>query len=158
MKTYEKKNLGRLILNLSLPLLYGAASALINMGSFDAYEQLNQPHFSPPSWVFPIVWTILYILMGISAYIVSDKGTEFPKRPLTVYIIQLVMNFIWPLLFFTFKAYFLSFIWLAVLSAIVIVMAVIFCRINKTAGLLQIPYIIWTIYAIYLNLGVYLLN
>ena len=158
MKTYDKQNLGRLAVNIAVPLLVGAATALINKNGFDSYERLNQPPLSPPSWLFPIVWSILYILMGISSYLVSQKGTQFPKRALTIYIIQLVMNFIWPILFFTFPAYLLSFIWLAVLLAMVIVMAVIFCRINKTAGLLQIPYIIWSIFALYLNIGVYLLN
>lgn len=158
MKTYDKQNLGRLAVNIAVPLLVGAATALINKNGFDSYERLNQPPLSPPSWLFPIVWSILYILMGISSYLVSQKGTQFPKRALTIYIIQLVMNFIWPILFFTFHAYLLSFIWLAVLLAMVIVMAVIFCRINKTAGLLQIPYIIWSIFALYLNIGVYLLN
>ena len=158
MKTYDKQNLGRLAVNIAVPLLVGAATALINKNGFDSYERLNQPPLSPPSWLFPIVWSILYILMGISSYLISQKGTQFPKRAMTIYIIQLVMNFIWPILFFTFHAYLLSFIWLAVLLAMVIVMAVIFCRINKTAGLLQIPYIIWSIFALYLNIGVYLLN
>ena len=158
MNKYDKQNIGRLILNIALPLCVGGATALINRNGFDEYAQLKLPPLSPPSWIFPVVWSILYVLMGISTYLVSNKGTDFPKRPLTIYVVQLAMNFLWPVLFCTFKAYLLSFIWLVVLTALVIVMAVIFCRINKKAGLLQLPYILWSVFALYLNLGVYLLN
>ena len=113
---------------------------------------------SPPDWLFPVVWTFLYIIMGISSYLVYEKDKSEAKQPLAVYAIQLAMNFMWPIFFFLLNAYLFSFIWLIVLWSLAITMAVMFYRVSKLAGLLWIPYILWLTFAAYLNLSVFLLN
>jgi benzodiazapine receptor len=147
-----------LIISIAIPLIVGGISSLITQNGFKNYAQIDKPALSPPSWIFPVVWTILYILMGISAYLIYEKDKSEAKRPLTLYAIQLVMNFMWPVFFFSFHAYLFSFIWLIIMWAIVIAMTVLFYRTDKLAGLLQIPYIIWLTFAAYLNLSVFLIN
>ena len=155
-----KINLKQLLLNLVIPLAVGGLSAFLTMGNMDILEELNTPMLTPPKIVFPIVWTILFLLMGISSYLVSQSNVLDADKTsaLMVYGLQLVVNFIWPLLFFNGQKFFGAFICLIVLLALVIVMTVKFYKINKPAGLLQIPYIIWLLFAAYLNLSVYLMN
>ena len=142
----------RLIKSIALPLIIGAVTSLIMM-PFNDYQNLNQPAFVPPSIVFPIVWTILYILMGISAYIISVRNGS-----LKLYYVQLFINALWSIIFFVFKLRFFAFIWIILLIVLVLKMIKDFLSINTTAGLIQIPYLLWLIFAAYLNFGVYLLN
>ncbi len=145
-------NVKSLIKNIALPLVIGIIVGLIMM-PFNDYKDLVQPPFSPPAILFPIVWTILYILMGISAYIISLRGGS-----LSIYFVQLFVNALWSILFFVFKLRLISFIWIILLIILVIKMIKDFLKINSLAGYLQIPYLIWLIFAAYLNLGVYILN
>lgn len=147
-----------LLVNIAIPLLVGGISSLITMDGFRQYKEINQPPLSPPSAVFPVVWTILYILMGISSYLVYEKKDADNKNALTLYAIQLAVNFIWPIFFFGFNAYLFSFIILIVLWIFVLLTIISFYKINKTAALLMTPYLIWLTFAGYLNLGVYILN
>lgn len=147
-----------LLVNIAIPLLVGGISSLITMDGFRQYTEINQPPLSPPSAVFPVVWTILYILMGISSYLVYEKKDADNKNALTLYAIQLAINFIWPIFFFGFNAYLFSFIILIVLWIFVLLTIISFYKINKTAALLMTPYLIWLTFAGYLNLGVYILN
>lgn len=153
-------NLKRLIVSVIIPLAVGGISSLIVGNGFRIYSEssVNQPPFAPPSWLFPLVWTILYILMGISSYLIYEKDISASKQPLAIYAIQLLLNFMWPIFFFSLNAYLLSFIWLIMLWAFTLAMIIAFCKINKIAGLLQIPYLLWLSFALYLNLAVYLIN
>ena len=144
------------IVSILVPVVLGGIVGFIISGSMD-YEELIQPVLSPPSFVFPIVWTILYILMGISYGILKDKMLV-DSRISGIYYIQLFVNLLWPIAFFVLKWRLFAFIWIVVLDILVIIMAVRFYNKNKTAGLLQIPYILWTLFASYLNLFIYLLN
>lgn len=101
-----------------------------------------------PPWIFPIVWTILYILMGISSYLMYTQIKIIPK----IYIIQLIINLLWSFIFFKFKLFILAFIWILFLILLVIIMIKDFLSINKLSGYLQIPYLIWLFIALYLNL------
>ena len=125
-----------------------------------SYGQMYKPLLSPPGWVFPVVWTILYILMGIACYQVwqSDASAARKRRALTLYAVQLAMNALWPLLFFRLSAYLAAFLWLVLLLAVVWMCALTFRYIRKSAGDLLTPYLLWLLFAGYLNLGVYLLN
>ncbi len=155
MKTDWKK----LIINIAIPLGVGALSALISMGSMQSFAQLNQPPLSPPAWLFPVVWSILYILMGISSYLITESGKPARSRTaLAVYGVQLFFNFMWSIIFFNFEAYLFAFIWLIALLVLIIVNAYLFYQIDHRAGLLFIPYIIWVTFAGYLNFGIFLLN
>lgn len=152
-------NFKHLIISVLIPLAVGGISSLTVGSGFEVYsEAVTKPPLSPPDWLFPVAWTILYILMGISSYLVFEKDTSEAKRPLAVYAIQLAMNFMWPIFFFSLNAYLFSFIWLIILWATVIAMTVMFYRVSKLAGLLQIPYILWLTFAAYLNLSVFILN
>ena len=149
-----------LILCLVIPLAVGGLAALITGGGMNEFESLNQPPLSPPGILFPIVWTILYLLMGAASYFVaaSDSPKEITRNAITLYGAQLAFNFLWPILFFGFSAYLLSFVWLVALLILIILTALAFYRINKPAGYLLVPYIIWVTFAGYLNFGVFLLN
>ncbi len=147
-----------LLLNIAIPLAVGGVSSLITKDGFKDYQTVNQPPLSPPAWLFPVVWTILYILMGISSYLIVEKNDTDNKKALTFYAIQLAINFIWPIFFFGFDAYLFSFILLVLLWVFVLLTTINFYKINKTAGIFMIPYLIWLTFAAYLNLGVYLLN
>lgn len=139
-----------------IPVIVGGIVGLIISGSID-YNTLQKPFLSPPSILFPIVWTILYILMGIS-YGILQSNQLVDKKINTIYYLQLAVNALWSIFFFTLKWRLFAFLWIILLDVLVIIMIKKFYDKNKTAGLLQIPYIIWTLFATYLNLGVYLLN
>lgn len=146
-------------LSLALPLAVGGLAALLSGGMGD-FKNMQQPPLSPPGWVFPIVWTILYLLMGYSAYRVysSEKPQAQINRALTLYGIQLALNFIWPIVFFGFHAYLLAFFVLILLWGAIFLTMRAFASLDETASDLLIPYILWVTFAGYLNIGVYFLN
>lgn len=147
-----------LIISLLIPLAVGGLSALLTMQSMEIYGNLNQPPLSPPGFLFPIVWAVLFILMGISSYLIYVSDNQNKKRALTIYAVQLFFNFVWSLIFFNMQAYLFAFIWLVILWLFIIAMIVSFWKISKPAALLQIPYLLWVTFAGYLNLGIFLLN
>ena len=146
------------IISILIPLAVGALAALITRGSMEDYGMLEQPPLSPPGFLFPIVWTILYTLMGISAAIIKLSGNPLSKDALQTYYLQLFVNFLWPILFFNANAFLLSLVWLLLLVYLVIRMILQFKRISPLAAYLQIPYLAWLVFATYLNAGVWLLN
>ena len=153
-------HLRKLVVCIALPLIVGWISSLITQSSMVVFETINKPYLSPPGWVFPVVWTILYILMGISSYIVLTSGQSFYKikTAVSVYLVQLIFNFIWPVIFFNAQNYLLAFVCLLVLWMLILATTVLFCSISKTAGKLMIFYLLWVTFAGYLNYSVYLLN
>lgn len=153
-------HLRKLVVCIALPLIVGWISSLITQGSMEVFETINKPYLSPPGWVFPVVWTILYILMGIASYIVLTSGQSQYKinTALAVYLIQLAFNFVWPIIFFNAQKYLLAFVWLIVLWVLILITTVLFGNISKTAGKLMIPYLLWVTFAGYLNYSIYMLN
>lgn len=147
-----------LVISLLLSLGIGGLSALLTMNSMDIYSELVVPPLSPPSILFPIVWTILFVLMGISAYLIYMSDSPDKKSALTIYAIQLVFNFMWTIIFFNLQMYLFAFIWLLILWLLILVMVIYFYKIDKKAALLQIPYLLWVAFAGYLNFMIYLLN
>ena len=147
-----------LLWNLALPLITGGLAALITQSSMEQFATFRQPPLSPPGWLFPIVWTILYTLMGISSYLVSQSDSPLKNTALRIYGIQLGVNFFWPILFFRLNAFLGAFFWLLLLWILVLVMIVLFYKVKPIAGLLQIPYFLWITFAAYLNLAIYFLN
>ena len=139
-----------------LPIVGGALVGLIISGYMN-YGDMVKPPLSPPSYIFPIVWTILYILMGIS-YFIATKDNENDKELNQIYILQLLVNFFWPIIFFVLKMYFTAFLWIILLLILVIVIIKELLKNNKISGYLQIPYLIWLLFATYLNIGIFLLN
>lgn len=153
----NKINLKRLIISLLIPLGVGTISGLISMPFMD-YGKLIQTQLAPPGWLFPIVWTILYILMGVSFYLILETNNYDKDSSYIVYFLQLLVNGLWSIFFFVFKWRLFSCIWLLLLIVLVIIMIIRFYKVNKVSGLLQIPYLLWCIFALYLNIGIYLLN
>lgn len=149
---------GTYIISVAIALGVGALSGLISGRESDTYEMLVQPPLSPPSWLFPVVWTILYTLMGISAAIIFRSANPNKTNALFVYAAQLAVNFLWPIFFFALDARLLSLIWLIILLFLVVYMVSKFSDISKTAAYMNLPYILWLVFAFYLNLGTYLLN
>ncbi len=150
----------KLLLCLAIPLAVGGLSALVTSGAMEDFAALNQPPLSPPGWLFPVVWTVLFLLMGLASYLVvtSDGHHREINSALTVYGIQLAVNFFWSILFFNMKVYLLAFLWLILLWALIAITLMRFARLRPLAGWLLVPYLLWVTFAGYLNLGIYLLN
>ncbi|MCD8391381.1 MAG: tryptophan-rich sensory protein [Firmicutes bacterium] len=146
-------------ISILIPLLVGGLSALLTYKKTMVYSELNQPPLSPPMPVFGIVWTILFILMGISCGMVYLKRAETDvSAALKVYGFQLVLNFFWTIIFFNMGAYLFAFIWLLLILVFVAVMIAQFYKISRAAAYLQIPYLLWLIFAGYLNIMIFILN
>ncbi len=148
--------LGIYIRSIVLPVLGGAIVGIITSQSID-YNALKQPPLSPPSALFPIVWTILYVLMGVSYGILKSKE-QTDKDVDLIYYGQLIVNYLWSFIFFVFKWRFFAIFWIILLAVFVVIMIARFYRKDKIAGLLQIPYLLWVLFATYLTIGVYFLN
>ena len=139
--------------------LAGAVSSLIAGGNFGAYyEMLAKPPLAPPGWLFPVVWAVLYALLGISAYLVNDTADERRRPSLILYIAQLFANLLWSPVFFGLKSFGGAVAVVAVMLVLVVCMMIAFCRIRRSAALLNIPYLIWTAFAAYLTVGFFILN
>ena len=143
----------KLFIDILIPVAIGGIVGFI-INPYIDYNSLVQPPLSPPSIVFPIVWTILYVLMGISYYLLKNPS----KKEKIIYFVQLGVNALWSVFFFIGKFYLFSFIWIVLLDVLVIFMIGIFYHNNKASAYLQIPYLIWILSATYLNLGIYILN
>ena len=155
---FMKINYKLLTICIIIPLAVGSLSGYISASAMDSFRMLNKPPLSPPAWLFPVVWTLLYILMGIASYIIwqsKGRGRDFALR---VYALQLFFNLFWSYIFFGMQNYLFAFIWLLILWVLVIVTTVLFYRIEKTAGYLLIPYVLWVTFAAYLNFAIYLMN
>ena len=150
----------KLIVCLAIPLAVGGISALVTNREMQDFEALQQPPLSPPGWLFPVVWTILFLLMGLASYLVATShGSEQEiRRALRVYGLQLAVNFLWSVIFFNFKAYLFAFVWLLLLWVLIAITLLRFVRLRPLAGWLLVPYLLWVTFAGYLNLGIYLLN
>ena len=154
-----KKDFKKRLICWAIPLAVGGLATLLS-GGMGNYRVMNQPPLSPPGWVFPIVWTVLYLLMGEASWRILTSGAEPDKirKALIAYGVQLGLNFLWPIVFFGGQMYLTAFLILILLWVAIFITLRRFSAINETAGDLLIPYLLWVTFAGYLNLGVYLLN
>lgn len=145
---------------IAIPLAAGGLAALLTGGGMEEYGSLEQPPLSPPGWLFPVVWSLLYIMMGAASWLVLRSGAPRweLRSALTLYGVQLAVNAVWPLLFFGLGLYLISLLWLVLLALLVLVTLLRFARLSSAAAWLLVPYLLWTLFAAYLNFGVYLLN
>ena len=153
-----KIQLKPLVVSLLISLGVGGIASILTSGSYSIYENLSKPPLSPPGLIFPIVWIILYILMGISSYLIYISDSDEKNLALKFYAVSLVVNFFWPIFFFKFGLFWLAFFWLLLLIFIVAVTLILFKKINPTAAWLLVPYLIWILFASYLNLFTAILN
>lgn len=153
------KKLKPYLVSILIALAVGALGGIVTSNGMPDYEQIIKPALTPPSIVFPIVWTILYTLMGIGAAMIwKEEKSDQRRFSLIIYALQLILNFLWSFLFFSKQAYFLSFLCLLVLWVLILMMIRSFSRVNPRAARLQIPYLLWVTFAGYLNFAVWLLN
>ncbi|MDD3411631.1 MAG: tryptophan-rich sensory protein [Eubacteriales bacterium] len=154
------RHLKWLWIHLAIVLVIGGLAAWITNDSFADFEALRQPPFAPPSWLFPVAWTILYVLMAVGAWMAQSSDAPPPLRraALWLYGIQLAFNFFWPLFFFKWNLRLFAFAWLLVLLTLAAFMAWLFRRARPIAGWLQLPYLLWLLFAACLNLAIVLLN
>ncbi len=149
------------VISSAIALLVGGLSALFTKDNMDIYKDIVAPPLAPPSFLFPIVWSILYVLMGISSAMVYKNRKLNPhkaKNALTYYAVSLFFNFFWSILFFNFRTFLASFIWLFILWILILICIIKFYHFSKTASYLLIPYFLWVLFALYLNLAIYVLN
>ena len=152
-----KINWKKLIIITIITFIVGSFFSWFTMNNMDTFKELEKP-INVPGLLFPIVWSILYLLMSISFYRVLQSDDENKKPQVISYIVQLIINSLWSLIFFGFEAYLVAFIWIIILLISVIIMIINFYKIDKKAAYLNIPYVLWIIFAAYLNIGIYLLN
>lgn len=143
-----------LLQSISISLGVGILASIFTGSNIKTYETMYQPPLAPPGWLFPVVWTILYILMGIAAYRIFLTKSPDRGRALMIYLLQLAFNGIWPILFFNVQAYFIAFLWLLALWYFIYLTIKEFYSIDQTAGILLFPYLVWVTFAGYLNLAI----
>ena len=153
----KRKNQKLLAFFLAIPLILGLIVGFLSRPTA-SYEALVKPFFSPPGFVFPIVWTILYLLMGISSYLIAQSNNPRRYPALITYLEQLFVNLAWSPIFFTLNFRFLAFLWILFLIYLVVKMIVQFKRVSHRAAYLQIPYLLWLIFAALLNFSIVILN
>lgn len=147
----------KLLICLAVPLGVGGFSALLTRNNMDLFQTISKPPLSPPGWLFPVVWTVLYILMGVASYLVLISGKP-NQTALTIYGVQLFFNFFWSIFFFNMQLYLFAFIWLVILWLLIFATSILFHQISRVAGYLMLPYLLWVTFAGYLNFSIYLLN
>ena len=157
----KKQTIKTYIIAIAIPLIIGLLSTLLTKDKMDLYKDVTMPPLSPPSILFPIVWSILYILMGISSAIIwqnRKKDTSSANVGIVNYAISLIFNLGWSIIFFDLRQFLVAFIWLLVLLYFIIRTIISYKNISRTAAYLQIPYVLWVAFAGYLNIGVWYLN
>lgn len=155
-----KRKWKSLILCLLLPVAVGGVSALLSRSGMENFSQLEQPPLSPPAWLFPVAWTVLYLMMGLASWKVLESGKPEGdvRKALQWYGAQLAANFFWSIIFFRLELYLTAFLWLLLLWALILITLLQFRRIRSSAAWLLAPYLVWVTFAGYLNLGVWFLN
>ncbi len=155
-----KKKILSYVIGILIPLAVGGFSALLTKDNMDIYDTVVKPALAPPGILFPIAWSILYVLMGIGSALVfnAEVDARSKRKALILYGAQLFVNFFWSILFFNKRLFLASFLWLVLLWGLIVAMIASFYKIHKGTGLIQLPYLIWVTFAGYLNLAIYLLN
>ena len=139
--------------------LIGVLGSLFSGSIGQLYTSYIKPPLSPPGWLFGVIWPVLYLLMAIAAYLIYQAPlTEERKRAITLYWAQLIVNFIWPIVFFRFEWYWIAVAVIVLLDVLVLLTTISFYRIKKAAGYLMLPYLLWILFATYLNVGIAVLN
>ena len=145
----------------AIPLGVGILSALLTAGNMDIYSEIARPPLAPPAWLFPVAWTILYTLMGVSSglvYLERESAPEAARCGLGYYAASLFVNFFWSIIFFNMKSFLFALVWLLLLIYLVVKTVRCYAKVSPLAAYLQIPYIAWLIFAAYLNAAIYLIN
>ena len=158
-KTKDSKSFNLiLVLCLLIPLAVGGASAFVSLDGIKAFGDLKKPPLTPPGWMFIVMWTALYLLMGAACYTIVKDKVHKRAAVLSIYVLQLIFNGIWCPLFFGQGWYWISAIWLIVLVGLIAILVMMVWRIRKGTALILLPYLAWSVFALYLNIGAATLN
>lgn len=155
---WDIRTITSLIICIAIPLFVGAISALFSRNAMATFDSMNKPPLAPPAWLFPIAWTILYILMGIASFFIVYSVDRSHYIGIVLYLAQLAVNFMWSLIFFRFGAYDFAAIWLGLLIALIVALMINTARYSMPAMLMLIPYVAWCGFAMYLNIGIAMRN
>jgi len=151
----------KLVISILVCQVAGLIGSLFTLSSISTwYAQLEKPTFNPPNWVFAPVWTLLFLLMGISLYLIVSKGVENKKvkTALSIFVIQLTLNILWSFLFFGLQSLLYAFIEIIILGLAILLTIISFYKISKTAAYLLLPYVLWVSFAAVLNFSILILN
>lgn len=149
----------KLLKNVAIPVIVGALAGFLTKNDVTEFmETANKPFFMPPGWLFPVAWTILYVLMGVAAYYIDISKAIDKDKALLVYYAQLFFNFVWSFIFFTAGKYLFAFVWIVVLWLLILLTIIKFKKIDTRTVLLLAPYLVWVTFAAILNLSIYILN
>ena len=162
----KKLDVLKLVIAIAIPLLVGGLSAFLTKDAMMVFDTIKKPPLAPPGIVFPIVWTILYVLMGIASYLIynldenklTSSQVVLKKNTLIIYVVQLIFNFFWSIIFFKFSMYKFAFVWLVLLWEPVFMFIKSAMKLNKAAAYLMLPYLLWMTFAGYLNIMILILN
>ena len=156
-----KKEIKTYVISIAAALAVGGLSALLTSGNMDIYSEIVKPPLAPPSVLFPIVWTLLFILMGIGAamiFLQKEENPQIARNALITYGVSLFLNFFWSIIFFNMQSFLFAFIWILLLWVSILATILQYRKISPLAAALQVPYLLWVTFAAYLNLAIYLLN
>lgn len=156
-----KKEIKTYAISIAAALAVGGLSALFTAGNMDIYSRIVQPPLAPPSVLFPIVWMLLYVLMGVGAamiYLKKEENPEAVRNALVTYAVSLFLNFFWSIIFFNMQNFLFAFVWIILLWISILATILQYRKINPLAAALQIPYLLWVTFAAYLNLAIFILN
>lgn len=154
----ERPNFILLLVSIAIPLIVGFTSAYITRDSMNSFDLLEKPEISPPAWLFPIAWTILYVLMGIACYMMLRSRNPLKFYAIILYALQLFFNFFWSIIFFNQRTYWFALCWLLIMWVMILALVTINARVSRTAMVLLIPLLAWTTFAAYLNYSIARLN
>lgn len=152
----RKFNLVSFLVLMLLPVATGFLSYYVTKNNMMIYDTIIKPPLSPPAWLFSVVWTVLYVLMGVSSYLVYQNAKRI--GPLFIYFLSLFANFFWSIAFFNWREFGFSFVWLVLLWVLILFTIIDYAKVSKPAAILQIPYLLWVTFAGYLNLAIWVLN
>ena len=161
IKDDVKEKIKTYTIAIAIPVAVGTLSALLTRGSMDIYDRINTPPLSPPGFLFPIVWAVLYVLMGVSSALVwinRENNPEAARRGFTYYAASLVFNFLWSIIFFNYESFLAALVWIFALLYLIIRTILEYRRVSRVAAYLEIPYALWVLFATYLNAGIFWLN
>ena len=146
------------IICIAIPLIVGGCSSLLTKNAMISFNSMNKPPLAPPGWLFPVAWTILYVLMGIASYKIYKTDDDMRQLAMLIYGIQLVMNFLWSIIFFNMDLYWLAFVWLMIMWCMIIILVFVTKQFSIIAMFCLLPLALWTTFAAYLNLMIAIMN
>lgn len=155
---YQKRGFFTLVLCIIIPLCVGWLTSFFTKNAQVAFIRMAKPPLAPPAWLFPIVWTVLYILMGIAFYLIYISDARYRNLAITIFVVQLIFNFLWNIIFFRNGTYWFAAVWLFVLWLMILVLVLLCESVSRAAMFLLVPYLLWSTFALYLNVGIAVLN